>query len=190
MRDRLLGHELPLPVLLPHLLRKVDVRLPGKENSNSHGARPVHQIISMIKWIRTSRLSIHNSLSSPPAPRVRDRGVQGSGFRVQGSWFRVQGSERRVQGSGLSCPPPVPALSYSVDSHQFGEPGRFGAGQLTDVYRTPSMSTCGDAADGAATQSGSAHLGTLHKKRKEWSVNPSEAALGFSKRGQGARGPD
>ena len=30
-------------------------------NSNSHGARPVHQIISMIKWIRTSRLSIHNT---------------------------------------------------------------------------------------------------------------------------------
>ena len=43
--------------------RKVDVRLPGKGNSNSHGARPVHLIISMIKWTRTSRLSIKNSLS-------------------------------------------------------------------------------------------------------------------------------
>ena len=43
--------------------RQVDVRLPGKGNSNSHGARPVHQIISMIKWIRTSRLSIKNSVS-------------------------------------------------------------------------------------------------------------------------------
>ena len=41
---------------------EVDVRLPGKGNSNSHGARPVHQIISMIKWIWTSRLSIKNSL--------------------------------------------------------------------------------------------------------------------------------
>ena len=30
---------------------------------NSHGARPVHQIISLIKWIRTSKLSIQNSLS-------------------------------------------------------------------------------------------------------------------------------
>ena len=29
--------------------RKVDVRLPGKGNSNSHGARPVHLIITMIK---------------------------------------------------------------------------------------------------------------------------------------------
>ena len=42
---------------------KVDTRLPGKGNLNSHGARPVNQIISMIKWIRTSRLSIQNSLS-------------------------------------------------------------------------------------------------------------------------------
>ena len=33
--------------------RKVDVRLPGKGDSNSHGARPVHLIITMIKWIRT-----------------------------------------------------------------------------------------------------------------------------------------
>ena len=45
------------------ILGKVDVRLPGKGNSNFHGARPVHQIITMIKWIRTSRLSIKNSLS-------------------------------------------------------------------------------------------------------------------------------
>ena len=40
---------------------KVDIRLPGRGNSNAHGARPVHQIISMVKWIRTSRLSIKNS---------------------------------------------------------------------------------------------------------------------------------
>ena len=32
-------------------------------DSNSHGAGPVHLIISMINWIRTSRLSIKNSLS-------------------------------------------------------------------------------------------------------------------------------
>jgi len=41
---------------------KADVRLPGKGNSNSHGARPVHPIITKIKWIRTRRLSIKNSL--------------------------------------------------------------------------------------------------------------------------------
>ena len=43
--------------------RKVDARLPGKGNPNSHGARPVHLIITMIKWIWTSRLSTNNSLS-------------------------------------------------------------------------------------------------------------------------------
>jgi len=40
-----------------------DARLPGKGNSNSHGTRPVHLIITMIKWLRTSRLSIKNLLS-------------------------------------------------------------------------------------------------------------------------------
>jgi len=43
--------------------RKVDVRLLGKGNSHAHGARPVHLIITMMKWLRTSRLSIQNSLS-------------------------------------------------------------------------------------------------------------------------------
>ena len=42
--------------------RKGDVRLPKKRNSNSHDARPVHLIITMIKWIRTSRLSVKSSL--------------------------------------------------------------------------------------------------------------------------------
>ena len=37
---------------------KVDKRPLGKENSNSYGARPVHQIIPMIEWIRTSRSSL------------------------------------------------------------------------------------------------------------------------------------
>ena len=46
------------------LLRKVDVRLPGKGDSNSYGARPVHLFASMIKWIRTSRVSIESSLSA------------------------------------------------------------------------------------------------------------------------------
>ena len=46
--------------------RKVDVKLPGKGNSNSHGARPVQLIITMIKWIRTSGLLIKNSLSARP----------------------------------------------------------------------------------------------------------------------------
>ena len=32
--------------------KKVDVRLPGKGNSTPHGARPVHLIVTMIKWIQ------------------------------------------------------------------------------------------------------------------------------------------
>jgi hypothetical protein len=38
--------------------QKVDIRLPGNGISSSHGARPGHQIIAVIKWIRTSRLFI------------------------------------------------------------------------------------------------------------------------------------
>ena len=34
---------------IPARSRKVDIMLPGKEDSNSHGARPVHQIISIIE---------------------------------------------------------------------------------------------------------------------------------------------
>jgi len=68
----------PSPLLVPCLgvsssvgvklgsFRKVYVRLPGKVNSKFHGARPVHLIIPTMKWIRTSRLSIKNSLSWTP----------------------------------------------------------------------------------------------------------------------------
>ena len=35
--------------------RKVDVRLPGKGDLSSHGARPIRLIITMIKWIRTNK---------------------------------------------------------------------------------------------------------------------------------------
>ena len=52
--------------------RKVDVRLPGEGNSNSNGARPVHLIITMIMWIRTSRLSITNSLSQVHSKGYRE----------------------------------------------------------------------------------------------------------------------
>ena len=42
---------------------QVDMRLPGKGNSSLRDARPVHLIITMIKWIRTSALSIKKCLS-------------------------------------------------------------------------------------------------------------------------------
>ena len=44
-------------------IREVDVRLPEKGNSKSHGTRPVTLIITMLKWILTRRLSRKKSLS-------------------------------------------------------------------------------------------------------------------------------
>ena len=82
------------------------MRLPGKGNPKCYGARPVHQIITMIKWIQNIRLSIRYSHMPIGLARRREAEqhlVQGSGFRVrvQGSGCRVQGSGMRVQGSGL-----------------------------------------------------------------------------------------
>ena len=76
---------------------KVDTWLPGRENSNSRGARPVD---SMIKWIWTSRLSSKKSLSLSLSifscrPGFR---VLGFGFRVSGYGFRVTGFEFHVSG--------------------------------------------------------------------------------------------
>ena len=48
---------------LEGLPRKVGVKLPGKGNSNPHGARTFHLIITLMKLIRTSVLSIKSSLS-------------------------------------------------------------------------------------------------------------------------------
>ena len=50
-----------------------------RDSGDSHGARPVHKFITMIKWIRTSRLSIkdclslwgHSPFSSPPRSTCR-----------------------------------------------------------------------------------------------------------------------
>ena len=50
-----------------------DIRLPGKGNSSSHGSRPVHQIIPMMKWIRTSRLS-QKTVCIPPSSAICTRG--------------------------------------------------------------------------------------------------------------------
>ena len=68
---------------------KVDVRLLGKGNSNFHGVRPVHRIMMMIQWIRTSRLSIKNSLSTVPTPGTRRCGHTP---RVGRCMFRLRGA--------------------------------------------------------------------------------------------------
>jgi len=67
-----------------HRTRKVDVWLPGKGNSNTHGARPVLLITTMIKWTRTSRLSITNSLFGRRTP---EEGAI-AGPKMEYSWWR------------------------------------------------------------------------------------------------------
>ena len=62
--------------------RKVDVRLPGKGNSESHGARPVHLIITILMWIRASRLSMMNSLPGVLCVSLPPRRLQVSLTRV------------------------------------------------------------------------------------------------------------
>ena len=71
--------------------RKVDIRLPGKGNSNSQGERPVHQIISKITWIRTSRLSIKNSLAEggEKMSEMSEGSASPDWERVQGLGFRI-----------------------------------------------------------------------------------------------------
>ena len=66
--------------------RKVVIRLPGKRNSNSHGARPVYQ---KHRWIRTSRLSMKNSLSlydctcqQRGLPRLAEEGRDSRRYRL------------------------------------------------------------------------------------------------------------
>ena len=63
------GSAVGIPSDRHAFFRKVNVRLTEKINTNSHGARPDHQIISMLKWIRVSKLSMKNSLPSSSCPR-------------------------------------------------------------------------------------------------------------------------
>ena len=56
-----------------HVNQNVDARLPGKGNSNSYGARLVHRIITMMKCMWTSRLSVQNSSSRVPQYSRVDR---------------------------------------------------------------------------------------------------------------------
>jgi len=84
------------------LSMKVDIRLPEKGNSKSHGARPVHLIITMIKWIRTRRLSIKNSLSPQRVHRVRQGQAEGEDQRDFARNDETRGSGLRISGVGSS----------------------------------------------------------------------------------------
>ena len=71
--------------------RKVDVRLPGQGNSNPRGVSPVHLIITIITWLRTSKFSLKNSLFGGTAPAARRAKV-----------FRCSSSSRHPRGAGYS----------------------------------------------------------------------------------------
>ena len=89
--------------------REVDVRLPGKGNSNFHGARPVHLVITVIKWIRAKRFSIKNSFflgksGGKEWPKVRE-----SDLEIEGSkWPRaiICCCRRRSSRFSYKAPPP------------------------------------------------------------------------------------
>ena len=76
--------------------RKLDMRLSGKGNSSSHGARPVQPIISIITWIRTSGflIKIYLSLQDAQSPRS-------------------DGARRRVDAWQALPPPPSPPFPLS-----------------------------------------------------------------------------
>ena len=86
---------------------EVDVRLhdvPETGNSNSHGARPVRLIITMIKWIRTSRLSTQNSHSlartvRAGGVRASRKGARGGGCSAGGLWLPA----RQDESQGPRC---------------------------------------------------------------------------------------
>ena len=76
--------------------RKIDIRLPGKGDSTSHGAKTVHQ---KHRWIRTSRLSIKNSLS---ARNDRSDSEAGSYFRLMFVFHSILGL-RVIKKKRMSC---------------------------------------------------------------------------------------
>jgi hypothetical protein len=111
----------PMPAGTRPGMRKVNVKLPGERNSNSHGARPVHQIITIIKWIRTSGLSIKKSLS-------REWGVE---FTVHTFGFRVEAQGLMFRDSGFGIRVSVFGFRYSVFGIWVSEPAVSNTGMTT-----------------------------------------------------------
>ena len=88
------------------LARRVDVRLSEKGNSNSYGARPVHLVILMMKWIWTSRVSIKNSPSlSPYEAQAFTKVKPGTPERVQGV-FACKIQDKKLLPDKKPKPPP------------------------------------------------------------------------------------
>jgi len=76
----------------------------GKGNSNSHGARPVHLIITMIKWIRTSRLSIKNSrFVTWGSPLGLEKGSPGKSCFRRTLYLCCSGGEQIPRQHNIEC---------------------------------------------------------------------------------------
>jgi len=76
-------------------------------------ARPVHQIISMIKWIRTSRLSIKNALSAHLSTKASDD-VRGRGRRQRREVCLALGREMSLKYEPMSLKYEPMRLEYKV----------------------------------------------------------------------------
>jgi len=104
---------------------KVDVRLPEKRNSNSHGAKPVNQIISTIKWMQTRRLSMKNSIPLG-VPRRGRRGracARTAALRAAWGCANVTHSHTRTLSHTHSYPPtPTPTHTHPHSRYQFANP--------------------------------------------------------------------
>ena len=94
-------------------------------NSNSHGARPDHRIITMIKWFRTSRLSevpLNRRRRGAGGVRRQLRAVRRQvGVRVQGGLPRAE--QRHVR-----------SVPYRPPLHRRRQPRRLPPGRA--LYRS------------------------------------------------------
>jgi len=105
----------------------------GKGNSNSHGARPVHLITTMIKWFRTSRLSTKNYLCLHAAHHQPSESDQIAFFHPLGLYWSSpeSGNLQRKQGvSKRRCAPtrcPLPRARGTWHSRTADYEGCVGA---------------------------------------------------------------
>ena len=98
---RLLYHSTLVLRVIKKKRRKVSGRRGegGARGERVDGARPVHQIITMIKWTRTSRLSIKRveglDLDAPEATEREGGGVNGANHRDLHERASSRGPRRR-----------------------------------------------------------------------------------------------
>ena len=109
--------------------RKVDIWLAQKGNSNFYVARLVHQIISMMKWVRTRRLSIMKSLFASGGGGVRVHGVIRSFRRLIDLTAVCAATRRAREGERDSRSGPTRGSQrQQVTTRTFTKPARFRRG--------------------------------------------------------------